>query len=116
MNEKSTIFGRLQGRMFIRTKEKYYAVNEVEISGEIGGVQQQIIACYDVIDGRRVKFKLTGEMLMQPFTELVRAEQETGLRQILIINLDTGEWRIYPVTADLERRFPFLRDDIDYVV
>jgi len=111
-------FGRLEGRAYLKYNGKFYAITAVETTSNIDGRQQQVITCAEIGSAKRAKqtkLALEGEGLIDPFVGAFEAQQETGYPQFLLIDLETGEWRAYPITEELKRQFPFLRDRLDYI-
>jgi len=113
---KDEILGKLEARVILKHGDKYYQLREMKANGTIKGEQDIIVICREIGSEKISKFKLRGEGFLEPFLATAKAEQETGCNQILLIDLDTGEWRSYPITNELKRRFPFLRDEKDYIV
>lgn len=115
MIDENGIIARMQGRAFLRVSGRYYAIRQVETSGEKGGVQEQIIFCAEIGSEKSQKFQITGYNLIEPYEGVTIAEQKTGLKQVLLIE-ETGDWRTFPINEELRRKFPFLDDKPVYII
>jgi hypothetical protein len=117
MSDAIRIFGRLEGIAFLKYQGKYYAIKHIETNTtfEPEKEEEQIVVCNEIGSEKTSKFKVKGSDLMSPFIGAVEAERETGCSQFLLIDMDTGDWRSYPITNDLKKKFPWLRDEKGYI-
>ena len=112
MSKKLEIIGKLHGRAFLKCKDRFYAIRQVETYGTEGGVQKQIIICSEIGSKKISKFQLKGYDLTEPYTAVVNGARQTGQPQVLFIEIETGEWRAFPITEELKQEFPFLENTL----
>jgi len=66
--------------------------------------------------------KVKAEGMAEGLSLTIKAEEETGLKQLLVIDLDKGEWACYPIDEQLKEKIPALTKILqlfekrDYVV
>ena len=103
------LFGRLDAVVFLKVKDNWYYVKHMTSSGHAAvreGFDEQgepskvevrakgesvEVDCVDE-HLERHKFKFESRGLTDAFAKTIEAEQETGSKQLLRLNCDTGEW------------------------
>jgi hypothetical protein len=115
MKDMEEAFCRFGGRMFLTHNEKHYGVREVKTSGQTEGMQEQTFVCNEIGSTKQSVFKMTGIDLYELIHKALTAEQETGFTQVVLIDVDKREWKAYPITPELQKQFPFLKDKVDYI-
>jgi hypothetical protein len=115
-------FGRIEGIVALKSKDSTFLVTAVHAHGTGQGEENFVLRCLDVDTKKEKRIKMTAKGIMKAFVGMIDAEQETGLKQMLLIDVEKGEWRCYPIDEQLKQTFPVLREMLrmiekrDYVV
>lgn len=115
VKKKLEIMGRIEGIVILKFEKNHYVVENISIEGQVENESVDVL--FNVInkDLEKKKFKgLVSNDFMQMFEELIEQERKTGLQQLLIIDMNTGEWQGYPIDDEMKEKFPMLSKWIQY--
>jgi hypothetical protein len=116
------LFGRIEGIVVLRSKDSAFLVTGIHAQGTGGGEENFVLTCLDVETRKKKRIRMTAKGVMKAFVTMIGAEQETGLKQLLLMDVEKGEWRCYQIDEQLKQELPGLREILskiekrDYVV
>jgi hypothetical protein len=113
MRDLTEVYSRIEGIVIIKQNGRNYQVQNAKSSSTASN--ETVLSCLDDKD-KPTEIRVSSKSFLEALQGLFSAERETQCKQLLVFDLDAGEWICYPINEKLKEKFPLLkRDKVDYI-